>query len=700
MTLPAPNLDDLRFQTDLVDEARKRIVHYCPEWTEYNLSDPGITLIELFSWMTEMMVYRLNRVPEKNYLKFLEMLGLQRKPASSARTEITFWLSAPLPLIPEDEMRVIVPEGMEVHSEQTDDAVQFTTSRTLEIVPPLLTNVRKETEFNRNYLPRLQQGLETFYAFDTQKPRMGDTFYLGFDPRNNLSGHILMLNFSCDPTEAVGIQRDDPPWAWEYMNQQGEWERVYPSTVEEEKDTTGGLNNEQGKLVLYLPLTAAPGQVRGLEAFWIRCRVAPRNPDHGMYSESPRVKKVEAFSLGATVPAMHSVLAENERLGESNGEPGQSFTLQHSPVLTLLPGETIEVEESRDGEALFVPWQLVTDFSLSTRFDRHFTLDMASGAIRFGPSVRQPDGTVVQYGRIPESGRAVRISRYRYGGGLRGNLPVNSISTLTTSLAYISRAANLVRATGGRDQETIEEMKLRAQREIQAQRRAVTVQDFEQFTLSSSRSVARSRCLTPNEKPENPAGSVAILVVPAVADALKAGALRSLHVEETLLSEIRKYLDQYRLLTTTLHIHEPRYIGVKVKARVVPVDYTQDADVQRQVTDELNRYLSPLPLDERTPLLQAGEKWEGWPFGRDLFAAEVISLIQQVPLVKYVLDVEISSRPVVPVEEESDPEEAASAVLQKVDKVLEIGDDALLVSLEHEIEVVSLKDLYKKDKPA
>ena len=100
MTLPSPNLDDLRFQRDLVDEARKRIINYCPEWTEYNLSDPGITLIELFAWMTELMIYRLNRVPDKNYIKFLEMLGLQQKPAHSARTELTFWLSANLPLNP------------------------------------------------------------------------------------------------------------------------------------------------------------------------------------------------------------------------------------------------------------------------------------------------------------------------------------------------------------------------------------------------------------------------------------------------------------------------------------------------------------------------------------------------------------------------------------------------------------------------
>ena len=89
MSLPAPNLDDLRFQRDLVDQARLRIIHYCPEWTDYNLSDPGITLIELFAWMTELIAYRLNQVPEKNYVKFMELLGMKIQSASSARTELT-----------------------------------------------------------------------------------------------------------------------------------------------------------------------------------------------------------------------------------------------------------------------------------------------------------------------------------------------------------------------------------------------------------------------------------------------------------------------------------------------------------------------------------------------------------------------------------------------------------------------------------
>ena len=79
MSLPSPNLDDRTFQ-EIVDEVKRQIGRRCPEWTDHNVSDPGVTLIELFAWMTEMALYRMNQVPEKNYLRFLEMLGISLEP--------------------------------------------------------------------------------------------------------------------------------------------------------------------------------------------------------------------------------------------------------------------------------------------------------------------------------------------------------------------------------------------------------------------------------------------------------------------------------------------------------------------------------------------------------------------------------------------------------------------------------------------
>src|SRR5690606_2080215 len=93
MPLPAPNLDDRTFQ-DLVDEAKRRIPLYTPEWTNHNVSDPGVALIELFAWMSEMVLFRVNQVPDRLYTHFLNLVGIEQFPPSVARAGITFWLTA------------------------------------------------------------------------------------------------------------------------------------------------------------------------------------------------------------------------------------------------------------------------------------------------------------------------------------------------------------------------------------------------------------------------------------------------------------------------------------------------------------------------------------------------------------------------------------------------------------------------------
>src|SRR6476469_398000 len=84
----APKLDGRSYQ-DLVDEALARIPVHNPEWTNFNKSDPGVTLLELFAFLTESLLYRANSIPERNRLAFLSLLGIPRQPASSARGVVT-----------------------------------------------------------------------------------------------------------------------------------------------------------------------------------------------------------------------------------------------------------------------------------------------------------------------------------------------------------------------------------------------------------------------------------------------------------------------------------------------------------------------------------------------------------------------------------------------------------------------------------
>jgi len=108
MVLPAPNLDDRHFQ-DLVDDAKRLVQQRCPEWTDHNVSDPGVTLIEAFAQMVDQLIYRLNRVPDRHYIKFLELIGVELRPPAAARGKVTFWLSAPQP-----QTVVVLPRHREV----------------------------------------------------------------------------------------------------------------------------------------------------------------------------------------------------------------------------------------------------------------------------------------------------------------------------------------------------------------------------------------------------------------------------------------------------------------------------------------------------------------------------------------------------------------------------------------------------------
>lgn len=130
MPLPVPILDDRTFD-QLVAEARARIPRYTPEWTNFNDPDPGITLVKLHAWLAETILYRLNKLPELTYIKFLELLNVQPHPAVAARAELTFKLKKLNQ--PSDPLVVLIPKNSQVRVDDPDleEELIFETDRTL-----------------------------------------------------------------------------------------------------------------------------------------------------------------------------------------------------------------------------------------------------------------------------------------------------------------------------------------------------------------------------------------------------------------------------------------------------------------------------------------------------------------------------------------------------------------------------------------
>src|SRR5262249_10206450 len=136
MPLQALNLDDRTFE-DIYREARLRIPRYAPGWTDYNDSDPGIALLQLFAWLTELMIYRLNRVPEASYIKFLHLLDLELRPAQPAEASLTF-----TPKPGADVQPVPARSGIGAQPAGGGPPLVFETETGLDLVPMLLTDVQ------------------------------------------------------------------------------------------------------------------------------------------------------------------------------------------------------------------------------------------------------------------------------------------------------------------------------------------------------------------------------------------------------------------------------------------------------------------------------------------------------------------------------------------------------------------------------
>jgi predicted phage baseplate assembly protein len=613
VTLVAPNLDDRRFQ-DLVDDAKRYVQRRCPEWSDHNVSDPGVTLIETFAMVVDQLFYRLNQVPDRLYLRFFELLGMPLYPSTPAIAATTFWLSAPR------EDTITVPVGTEVATQrtETEPALSFTTTENLNIVACSLAGIATIISehggqpVDRN---RALSSDEPFPCFSTS-PEYGDALLIGLSvavPRC-----AVALRFDCQ-VEGVGVDPRQPPLVWEA------WIGDRWDFCELEHDGTGGLNRP-GDVVVHVPAQHTTSVIAQQPAGWLRCRVVPAAPGQPFYTSSPRIHGASAFTVGGTIDAAYSETVYNEVLGISDAVPGQRFPLAQRPVVAGPEPLVVQVgsgEERRD-------WHQVRHFADSGGQDRHFVLDPIGGEIVFGPGVRQPDGQVRQYGAIPPKGAAMKIPFYRIGGGHRGNVARGAITALRASVPYVTRVENRRPASGGVDGEDVENATRRAPLFLRARRRAVTVGDYESLAREADPRVARVRCIAGRDAD---AAVVRLVVLPSVpGEPSSPVPFAALQPRPELLAAIAAYLDERRVLGARLVVEPPTYRWIRAVATVRLGPLADPDRVTSEALAALYRQLHPL---------RGGPDGSGWPFGRAVHAGELLAAVQRIPGVEVVEDVKL-----------------------------------------------------------
>jgi predicted phage baseplate assembly protein len=610
MALPVPNLDDRRFQ-ELVNESKRRVQQWCPEWTDHNVHDPGVTLIEVFAWLTDQLVYRVNRVPDKVYVKFLELIGVRLFPPTAARAPVTFWLAAPQP------ETVRIPAGTQVATvrTETEDAIVFGTAGDLDLVPCEFQAAASVAEGQPARLRGEDRERDEGFACFSPEPRPGDALLIGLTEA--VPSCAVTLRLGCR-IEGVGVDPTNPPLLWEAWDG-GQW-----TACEVDRDETGGLNQD-GDVVLHVPRSHTASVLELQRAGWLRARVLQTAPDQPAYSASPTITGLEAFTIGGTVDAVNAESVFGEVIGASEGVPGQRFQVQRRPVV---PGDPLVLEVSEG--AGWQEWTRVAHFGDSGPDDPHFAFDPVVGELQLGPAVRQPDGGLQSYGRTPAKGAQLRLRAYLTGGGHRGNVARGALSVLKSSIPYVARVENRRPATGGVDGEDIENAKVRGPLALRTRGRAVTAEDYEQLAREAAPEVARVRCLAAGDGAE--AGAVRVLVVPAVGSA--GGRLRfeQLAPDEATLRQITARLDECRLVGARVLVQPALYRGVTVVARLRARAGATAARLQEEALDALYAYLNPVT---------GGPEGSGWPFGRAVHVGEVYGVLQGLRWTEAVEDVRL-----------------------------------------------------------
>lgn len=618
-----PVIDD-RTYADIVDEIRVRIARYTPEWrpvwSDVNDSDPGITLAQVFAWLSEMLLYRMNRVPELNYIKFLELIGIELLAAQPATAEVSFAVAMSDP--PNNTPAVVsVPPRTQVSATADDGApLVFETTRALSAVACRLLSVQSyDGAQYRDLTGPNTAAAEGFHPFG-ELPRSDGALLLGWafpegHPNEN-SFPSMTLDLAFWTTEPVS----DLPRVYQCGDsatrsnasaklQWEAWNGVDWAALDLLDDATlaftrGGhmLVRVRANVQMARDYMGAYDSIDPLtnltrpRLFWLRARLIT-----AQYERAPRLLAVRTN----TVPVEQAETVEREVLGGANGTRNQTWQFENAPVIK--GSVAIEID---DGTGARV-WQAVDDLFGVARDKEVLAINYTSGAVVTG------DG---ENGAIPVANPAnpdanVVALKYRFGGGMRGNVAAKAISHLLTPVENIDNGQieNLFAASGGSDEENVDDAKKRARLVLRARERAVTPEDFE-FLAQQAGNIKRAKAL-PLAHPRFPGvkvpGAITVIVVPD-SDSLAPTP------GEGLLRTVCEFLDARRLLTTEVFIVAPRYITVAISAQVVVRDDANPAAVRLAIENSLSDYFHAL---------KGGDDGNGWPFGGPIRYSRVVQRV-------------------------------------------------------------------------
>lgn len=653
MPITSPSIDERRFAQLTQDTLARARVH-TPEWTNFNQSDPGVTLVQLFSFLTENLLYRANLIPERNRTKFLQLLRVPLAPASAAQGLVAFG----------NERGALRVESLPGDLEVQAGAVPFRTRRGLDVLP-----VEARVFFKRPLKPQSQELLDYYrllyashkvdfpadvslyetVALDRKVvdsvdlgsdtvdrslwialfARKNDQRDSGSDPwksvRDQLAGRTLTLGLvpaldevaaqllpsgQAQPRQLLRFEMPIVPADGRVPRDAND--RPAPAYRQLEARTDVDLLSVPGVVELVLPAAAQLGvwqdvdpleggvghmpptlndpALAGRVITWLRVRA------DGAAQARLRWAGINA----AWVQQIEHIAAEP--LADGDGSPNQVRRLARAPVLrgsvvvtTRLGNEPALSWTETDDLAAADPEVPVSDPRSSTR-----DLRLASSEAKTDVFELDPEAGELRFGdglrgrRLPLGARV--FARYDYCKGAQGNVAegaINAAPQLPSGFAV----ANPVQTWGGADAETTDTGEKQIRRYLQHRDRLVSADDFESIAYRAPGiQIGRIEVLPafhPDFVPNEPGsapGVVTLMAIPRY-DPAQPDAPRA---DRLFLNALCDHLDPRRLISTELVLRGPVYKGIWISVGIEAAAGYAISEVVAGVKARLRERLAPV----------------------------------------------------------------------------------------------------------
>lgn len=656
MPIIVPAIDSRKYQ-DLRDEALRRIPVHNPEWTNFNKSDPGVTLVEVFAFLTESLLYRANQIPERNRRKFLKLLGVPLAPASDAHGLVTFANQrGPLE-------RVTLPAGLEVLAGQ----VPFRLDQGLDVLPVeghiyYKRELKNEPAGLRAYYDQLygsflDQTLPSNAKLYESVPLTGsDGVNFGSDTVDSsiwvalaarkadvagLSGDALGAALTSIRTVIAGstLTFGVVPWLTDALRQLTPGgtadpqralqlacaiplvtaDAMLPADPQQRRPTYrtlpvvgGDVLTRPGTVQVTLPDRDALRLWRNLEPLEAGVgEFPPAIEDSGLdarvitwlrFSVPPRTQARILWAGINTAMVSQRARMRGERLPNGSGAPDQLARLSRRPVLP----NSVRLFVTRAEGGSTEEWTQIDDLNNAGAEVVVPDPRLPPGSYRPKPrearvfmldaeagELRFGDGT---RGARPPLGASLVVD-YDYSEGREGNVNADSIRTGPT-LPPGFAVGNPVATWGGADAETLDEGEKQVQRWLQHRDRLVSAEDFSTITWRTPGVEIGRVDVIPASSPElgdNEPGDAAGAVTLMVIPRHDPEQPDAPRPDGVFLDAICAWISPRRLVTTEVFLKGPVYRKIWLSVGIDVASEKSIAEVRQAVEQELRNTLAPLP---------------------------------------------------------------------------------------------------------